>query len=109
MRTALHQTLKRKGRESKAGRTFDLLGYSVEALEKHLRKTIPTGFTWADFMSGALHIDHRIPLDAFNYTKPSDLDFKRAWALSNLRLMPALDNIKKNAMLDEPFQPSLCF
>lgn len=106
MRTAVHQTMKRKG-GAKAGRTFQLLGYSVEDLEARLRKTMPPGFTWEDFMSGALHIDHIIPLDAFNYTSVDDLDFKRAWALTNLQLMPAIENIQKNASLFEPFQPSL--
>lgn len=70
---------------------------------------MPKGYTWADFMAGRLHIDHKVPLAAFNFTTSEDLDFKRAWALSNLQLLPEADNIAKSDSLDGPFQPSLGF
>ncbi len=68
---------------------------------------MPDGYTWDDFLSGALHIDHETPVAVFNFTSPSDYDFKRCWALTNLRLLPALENLKKGAKLRIPFQPSL--
>jgi hypothetical protein len=34
-------------------------------------------------------------------------DFKRAWALSNLQPLWAIDNQRKSAKLAAPFQPSL--
>lgn len=34
-------------------------------------------------------------------------DFKRCWALRNLQLLPAKDNLRKNAKIGKPFQPSL--
>ncbi|GAI61384.1 unnamed protein product, partial [marine sediment metagenome] len=35
------------------------------------------------------------------------IDFKRCWALENLRLLPAKENMVKHNKLDRPFQPAL--
>ena len=60
---------------------------------------------WGNY--GDWHIDHKIPISAFNFTKPEHEDFKRCWALSNLQPLWAKDNISKNAKLEKHFQPSL--
>ena len=44
---------------------------------------------------------------AFNFSKPEHIDFKRCWSLENLRLLPAMENIKKHNKLFKPFQPAL--
>jgi len=85
----------------------DLVGYTLSELKKYLEKTIPKGYTWQDFLKGKLHIDHKIPVSVFNYTKPEHIDFKRCWALGNLQLLPAKENIKKSNKLTKPFQPAL--
>ena len=93
-------------RGSKWGRsTFAILGYSRDDLCSHLERLFLDGMTWENY--GRWHIDHIIPLSAFNYETPDDLDFSRAWELSNLRPLWALDNVKKGARIDAPFQPSL--
>lgn len=51
--------------------------------------------TWAKFMAGQIHIDHRVPLSAFNLG--DDLEFKAAWAMTNLQPLWAVDNVKKAA------------
>ena len=100
----IRQSLKR----NKNGRHWEtLLDYTVEDLIKRLKKTMPEGYTWEDFLTGELHIDHIIPIDAFNFTRPEHTDFRRCWALSNLRLLPAKENLKKWNKLDKPFQPAL--
>jgi hypothetical protein len=104
----IHSCLKARGAR-KSSRWNDMVGYTIEDLVKRLKRTIPKGYTWADFMAGLLHIEHRVPLDAFNFTSENDFDFRRAWALSNLRLLPAADNLAKGNKLDEEFQPSLGF
>ena len=71
-------------------------------LIKHLEKTLPDGYTWEE-----CHIDHKIPMSAFNFTTPEHTDFKRCWALSNLRLLPAKENLVKYNKLYKPFQPAL--
>jgi len=93
---------------NKKGRKWEtLVGYTLEDLIKRLKKTMPKGYTWQDFLTGKLHIEHKIPISAFNYTKPEHPDFKRCWALRNLRLLPAKENWRKSNKLEKPFQPSL--
>jgi 5-methylcytosine-specific restriction endonuclease McrA len=70
---------------------------------------MPLGYTWQDFLSGKLHIDHIIPIAAFNFRSPGDADFKHCWALKNLRLLPAKENMRKGAKLTAPHQPGLAF
>jgi len=104
MRGAIKRSLK----SNKNGRHWeDLVGYTLIDLIKHLKKTMPEGYDWNDFLEGKLHIDHIIPIDAFNFDKPEHIDFKRCWALSNLQLLPAKENRSKHDKLYKPFQPAL--
>ena len=104
MSTAIGTSL----RSSKAGRNWEsLVGYTLKDLIKRLGKTTPKNYTWDDVLSGKLHIDHEIPISAFNFTKTSHTDFQRCWALSNLQLLPAKENIIKNAKITKPFQLAL--
>lgn len=102
-RVAMRQCLKglKKHRS-----TFDLLGYSVEDLKRHLEKKFAPGMTWENYGRG-WHVDHIIPLSAFNFASTDDADFRRAWALSNLRPLWAEDNMRKGATVENPFQPFL--
>jgi len=95
---------------NKQGRHWeDLVGYELNDLIKRLKKTIPKGYTWQDYLDSKLHIDHIIPVSVFNFTKPEHLDFKKCWALKNLQLLPAKENLEKHNKLDKPFQPCLGF
>ena len=84
-----------------------LVGYSIKDLIKRLKKTIPVGYTWQDCLNGSLHIDHKIPIDAFNFNSPENPDFQKCWALNNLQLLPARENVIKYNKLTKPFQPAL--
>lgn len=84
-----------------------LLGYTVDDLMRRLEKLFKPGMTWENY--GEWHLDHIIPLAAFNYTSVGDIDFKRAWALTNLQPLWAVENSKKGAKLEKPFQPSFAF
>lgn len=95
-----------KGRKVK--RTFEILGYSPEELMAHLEKHFLPGMTWENYGRNGWHVDHVIPLSAFNFETYEHVDFTRAWALSNLRPLWEPDNIRKHAKLSAPFQPSLC-
>lgn len=104
MTTAIRKSLK----GNKAGRHWeDLVGYTLEDLVKRLKRTMPEGYTWKDFLEGRLQVDHIIPKSAFNYTEPGHIDFQRCWALGNLRLLPAKENLEKYDRLERPFQPAL--
>ena len=102
--------MRRALKGNKNGRRWeDLVGYTLDDLIKHLQKTLPNGYTWDDVLNGKLHIDHKIPKSVFNFTEPEDYDFKRCWALSNLRLLPAKENLIKGNKLTKPFQPALYY
>jgi len=95
-------------KENKDGQHWEnLVGYTVDDLIKRLKKTMPKGYTWNDYINGKLHIDHYFPISIFNFNKPEDYDFQRCWALKNLRLLPAKENIRKKAKLEKPFQLAL--
>lgn len=97
-------------RKTKNGRKWqNLVGYSIKDLRRHIEKNFKEGMTWEKFMAGEIHIDHIVPVSAFNYKSPEDFDFKRCWALKNLRPMWAADNRKKHARFDKAFQPSLIY
>ena len=97
-------------RENKAGRRWEeMVGYTVNELHRHLSKTMPPGYSWGDYLSGKLQIDHIIPRCAFNYETHTDIDFNRCWSLKNLRLLTKEDNYEKRGRIDKPFQPSLRF
>jgi len=92
--------------ENKAGRRWlSFVDYTLEELKQHIENLFIEGMTWDNY--GKWHIDHKIPIAAYNFTKPEHEDFKRCWALDNLQPMWALDNLKKNAKISKPFQPSL--
>jgi len=88
---------------NKAGRTWkSMVDYTLEDLKNHLKKTMPKNYTWQDYMQGKLHIDHRIPTRAFVFKYPEDEEFKQCWALENLRLLSARENIMKNSNITDP-------
>jgi hypothetical protein len=93
-------------RGTKAGWHWEaLVGYTLEQLMRHLEKHFLPGMSWGNM--GEWHVDHKVPIAAFNFKKPEDLDFKRCWALNNLQPLWAIDNIKKKDKIEKPFQPSL--
>jgi hypothetical protein len=95
-----------KGNERKVGRRWeDLVGYSADALRMHLEKLFSPGMTWENY--GEWHIDHIVPVSAFNFSSTKDIDFKRCWNLKNLQPLWGKENISKRNRLSEPFQPSL--
>lgn len=101
------KTLKRR-RTSKQGKSWPhLVGYTIEALEARLLSTMPAGWTWGDYLAGRLELDHIVPVAAHNFRSARDIDFKRCWALTNLRLLPKPENYEKRAKLLAPFQPAL--
>jgi len=85
----------------KVGNWENLVGYSLKDLVKRLEETMPEGCNWQNYLDGELHIDHIIPISAFNFTDPEDNDFKCCWALDNLQLLTAKDNMIKGNRLAE--------
>jgi hypothetical protein len=94
-------------REKKGGASWTkFVDFTVDQLKIHIEKRFKDGMTWDN--AGEWHIDHVVPIAAFNFEKAQDIDFKRCWNLKNLQPLWALDNTRKGARLSKPFQPALC-
>lgn len=95
------------GKGIKANKKLEeMVDFTVAQLKKHLEKQFRSGMSWENYGS-FWHIDHKIPIKAFNFTSPDHIDFKRCWALENLQPLEAVKNMSKGARLERPFQPSL--
>ena len=91
-RTALYTCLK-EANVSKYRSTFDILGYSIEDLIKHLEAKFTTGMTWDNY--GEWHVDHKRPIASFNFTSIDDKEFGECWCLDNLQPLWGPDNLSK--------------
>ncbi len=102
MSNYIRQSLQGK-KERKSWKT--LVDFSFDQLKKHLEKKFLPGMSWEN--RNLWHVDHIIPVTAFNYSRPEHIDFKRCWSLENLQPLWKIDNIKKGNKLLRPFQPTL--
>lgn len=104
MSNHINQTL----RNGKNGHHWEtLVGYTINELIAHLESQFIEDMNWENYGVFGWHIDHKIPICAFNFEKPEDVDFKRCWALGNLQPLWALDNESKGGNIQGAFQPSL--
>lgn len=79
-----------------------LVNYNLNDLIIHLKKTIPEGYTWNDYLMSELHLDHILPIRLFQFKTPEDREFRDCWSLYNLRLLPKRKNLSKNDSIDNP-------
>ena len=77
------------------GQTFRILGYTPMELRKHIERQFLPGMGWHN--AGEWHLDHIIPLSSFKIERKDDPEMRRAWALTNLRPLWAIENIRKGA------------
>lgn len=84
----------------------DLVGYDANILIKSIEKKFKFGMTWKNY-GKEWHIDHKIPISAFNFENYNHIDFKKCWGLNNLQPLWKHDNLSKGAKLNKYFQPSL--
>ena len=83
----------------KRGRTWDNLEYSLDDLASHLEKQFDEHMTWDNYGS-FWQLDHifpcaKLPFDSFEHP-----NFRKLWALANLRPLRADLNNSKGARLD---------
>lgn len=83
-----------------------LVGYTLRDLIKHLEKQFTSKMNWDNYGSYWV-IDHKVPISIFNFSSFEHIDFKRCWALKNLRPLEKTENIKKYNKISNSFQPSL--
>lgn len=92
MRNLIHRGIGKK-KQGRSWRKF--VPYSLDELMRHLERQFTEGMCW-EKVGPKIHIDHIIPLSKFSFTSPDDPEFKAAWAITNLRPMWALENIRKS-------------
>lgn len=85
-------------RQGRSPRAEAFLGYTVADLRAHLERQFTAGMDWSAFVAGRIHIDHIVPLAAFNISVDGEL--AAAWALTNLRPLWAADNLAKASRRD---------
>jgi hypothetical protein len=79
----------------KAGSAVLDLGCSIEELKKHLESQFVPGMTWDNWGHHGWHIDHIVPLDAFDLTDHNQL--AAACHYTNLRPLWAKANLAKGS------------
>jgi hypothetical protein len=84
-------------------KTFDILGYNVIDLKRHLERQFEKGMKWDNYGS-YWHIDHIIPASWFKYESYNDEQFKQCWRLENLKPMKAEENMSKQNRYTENAQ-----
>lgn len=90
----MSQMMRKVLRDGKAGRSWkDFVDYTPNDLRDHLEKQFTRGMDWEKFMSGEIHIDHIVPVSAFDLGKADE--FNACWSLANLRPLWAIENIAK--------------
>lgn len=79
----------------------NILGYSIDELKTHLEKQFEDWMTWdnlgltAKTPKQTWQIDHIRPVNTFNITDIYCDDFKKCWALSNLRPLDSYLNASR--------------
>jgi hypothetical protein len=79
---------------SKRSRNWErLVGYTLTELKAHIERQFSRGMSWANY--GKWHVDHIVPIAAFDWKSADDDAFKACWALTNLRPLWAEENRRK--------------
>ncbi|KKL94836.1 hypothetical protein LCGC14_1860670 [marine sediment metagenome] len=75
------------------------VGYPMWKLRKELDREIKgrEGISLRQALADGYHIDHIRPLSLFAVKEIGDLLFRQCWAISNLRAIPAEENLAKGA------------
>jgi hypothetical protein len=96
LRNRLSKFIRRSsGRES----TEVLLGCSFEEFKTFIEVQFTAGMTWENY-GPYWHIDHVMPIVAFNLTDPEQI--RRCFHFSNLRPLRARDNLRKSRRITDP-------
>lgn len=69
-----------------------LVGYTADDLKAHLESQFEPWMSWENY-GAEWHIDHIRPIASFDLTAPGQIE--ACWALSNLRPLHAVENMRK--------------
>lgn len=86
-------------RKKKLNKKFSfLIGYTGQELRKHIEKQFDDKMSWNNYAT-YWTIDHIIPLSFFKYESMEDDEFKKCWALPNLRPLEKTKNMLKGSKI----------
>ncbi len=104
MSASMRNALRRYTNDGKkAGRNWEsLVNYTLDDLIKHLESQFIEGMSWNNY--GLWEIDHIMPISAFSFNSPDDIQFKLCWSLDNLRPLWKQDNRAKSSIVIKPKQ-----
>ena len=71
------------------------LGYGADEAAEHLRKCMPRGASWAQFVEGRLQVNHITPRSLFDLSREDEV--RACWSLANLQLLPAEASVRRGA------------
>lgn len=98
VRSGIRLSLKGK----KHGRQWEsLVGYTLQELMDYFENQFEDWMNWENYgvpKNGerTWNIDHIIPVSSFDFDSYEDEEFKKCWALSNLRPLCAIENMRKS-------------
>lgn len=100
---AICNNLKSRGYKKQAS-CFNYLGYTLEQLKMHLESQFEPWMNWQNWgiisnQQKTWNIDHIYPQSKLPYDSFEHPNFKKCWALENLRPLCAFDNIRKKDKL----------
>lgn len=98
LRSSIGTLIRRNRRGQKAGRKIEeLTGWKVAELITHLESLFVDGMTWENYGNkpGQWSIDHIRPISSFAVGELGDAEFRTCWALSNLRPLWHIENVRK--------------
>lgn len=100
LRSLISSGIRRGLKHKRTGGNWEkYVGYTLDDLIKHLESKFKPGMHWGNI--GQWHIDHILPISAFNFNSVNDPEFKKCWALSNLQPLWARENLRKHAKYNQ--------
>ena len=98
--TSIANNLRGRG-YTKDSPCFDYLDYTLEDLREHLESQFEPWMSWDNWGQATAdgrtwNIDHIYPHSKLPYDSMEHPNFKKCWALDNLRPLCAIENIKKS-------------
>lgn len=100
VRVRLNQAIRRRGVRRPKHRTEEFLGCSWQDFLDHIESLFEQGMNWGNWGRGSWHIDHIVPLAAFDLSDPGEC--KVACNFRNHRPLWASRNMAKAAAMPPP-------
>jgi len=78
----------------------EFVDFTLDELKQHLESLFDDNMSWDNYGS-YWHVDHIVPVAAFNYQSYLDESFKRCWSLQNLQPLEISLNVSKQDFISE--------